>query len=76
MPGKIDIGRFKGLGEMLPGQLKETTMDPKRRTLLRVEVENDPEGTADAVKRLMGNNPDARFHFIQDNAEFAEDLDI
>jgi len=74
--GKIDIGRFKGLGEMLPAQLKETTMDPKRRTLLRVEVENDPEGTTDAVKRLMGNNPDARFHFIQDNAEFAEDLDI
>ncbi len=74
--GKVDIGRFKGLGEMLPGQLKETTMDPKRRTLLRVEVENDPEGTADAVKRLMGNNPEARFRFIQDNAEFAEDLDI
>jgi len=74
--GKIDVGRFKGLGEMLPNQLKETTMDPKRRTLLRVEVENDPEGTTDAVKRLMGNNPDARFHFIQDNAEFAEDLDI
>ncbi|MCT8974436.1 DNA topoisomerase IV subunit B [Microbaculum marinisediminis] len=74
--GKIEIGRFKGLGEMLPNQLKETTMDPKRRTLLRVEVENDPEGTTDAVRRLMGNNPEARFHFIQENAEFAEDLDI
>ena len=74
--GKIDIGRFKGLGEMLPNQLKETTMDPTRRMLLRVDVEKDPEGTTDAVQRLMGNNPDARFHFIQDNAEFAEDLDI
>jgi topoisomerase IV subunit B len=74
--GKIDIGRFKGLGEMLPNQLKETTMDPKRRMLLRVDVQKDPEGTTDAVQRLMGNNPDARFHFIQDNAEFAEDLDI
>ncbi|MEJ8574672.1 DNA topoisomerase IV subunit B [Microbaculum marinum] len=74
--GKVEIGRFKGLGEMLPNQLRDTTMDPKRRTLLRIEVETDPEGTTDAVRRLMGNNPEARFRFIQDNAEFAEDLDI
>jgi topoisomerase IV subunit B len=74
--GKVDIGRFKGLGEMMPNQLRETTMDPKRRTLLKVEVETDSDGTTDAVSRLMGTNPDARFRFIQDNAEFAEDLDI
>ncbi len=75
--GKIDIGRFKGLGEMLPAQLKETTMDPAKRTLLRVQVaDEDSEGTRDAVDRLMGNKPEARFHFIKDNAEFAVDLDI
>ncbi|TCT11299.1 topoisomerase-4 subunit B [Tepidamorphus gemmatus] len=74
--GKVEISRFKGLGEMLPGQLRETTMDPKRRTLLRVEIAQDRDGTADAVSRLMGNNPDARFRFIQENAAFAEDLDI
>ena len=71
---KVDIGRFKGLGEMMPAQLKETTMDPKRRTLLRVEV-NEAEQTSDAIDRLMGNKPEARFKFIQDNAEFAgEDM--
>jgi topoisomerase-4 subunit B len=74
---KPEIGRFKGLGEMMPGQLKETTMDPKTRTLLRVVVlEGDEAGTKDSVERLMGNKPEARFAFIQENAEFAEDLDI
>ncbi|MHC5653482.1 DNA topoisomerase IV subunit B [Stappia sp.] len=74
---KIDIGRFKGLGEMLPAQLKETTMDPSRRTLLRVVIdEENAEGTRDTVDRLMGNKPEARFHFIQENAQFAEELDI
>ena len=74
---KTDIGRFKGLGEMLPAQLKETTMDPRKRTLLLVQVsDEDAEGTRDAVDRLMGNKPEARFHFIKDNAEFAVDLDI
>lgn len=75
--GKIDIGRFKGLGEMLPRQLKETTMDPSKRTLLRVEIVDEADGiTADTVTRLMGNKPEARFQFIQENAEFADGLDI
>ncbi len=74
---KPEIGRFKGLGEMMPAQLKETTMDPKTRTLLRVElVEGEAERTADSVERLMGNKPEGRFQFIQENAEFAHDLDI
>ncbi|MFD1694434.1 DNA topoisomerase IV subunit B [Roseibium aestuarii] len=75
--GKVDIGRFKGLGEMLPSQLKETTMDPEKRTLLRVSIDERPEAaTADTVEQLMGNKPEARFRFIQENAEFAHDLDI
>ncbi|WP_417683949.1 DNA topoisomerase IV subunit B [Roseibium sp.] len=75
--GKVEIGRFKGLGEMLPAQLKETTMDPAKRTMLRVGVTvSTPEDTDTTVERLMGNKPEARFHFIQENAEFAEDLDI
>ena len=74
---KPDIGRFKGLGEMMPAQLKETTMDPKSRTLLRVEViEGDETPTKDSVERLMGNKPEARFSFIQERAAFATDLDI
>ena len=77
--GKIEIGRFKGLGEMMAAQLKETTMDPRKRTLLRVEVdESDPEGTKASVDALMGTKPEARFRFIQERAEFAdaEVLDI
>ncbi len=74
---KPDIGRFKGLGEMMPAQLKETTMDPKSRTLLRVDViEGDEAPTRDSVERLMGNKPEARFNFIQERAAFATDLDI
>lgn len=77
--GKVEIGRFKGLGEMLPAQLKETTMDPKKRMLLKVVIDADerPE-TGDAVERLMGNKPEARFAFIQERAAFAneEALDI
>jgi topoisomerase-4 subunit B len=69
---KIEISRFKGLGEMLPAQLKETTMDPKRRGLLRVAVlAEDREDTANSVERLMGNRPEARFAFIQERAAFA-----
>ncbi|MBN9275447.1 MAG: type IIA DNA topoisomerase subunit B, partial [Mesorhizobium sp.] len=76
--GKIEIGRFKGLGEMMAGQLKETTMDPKKRTLLRVDVLDEESATKDAVDALMGTKPEARFRFIQERAEFAEteELDI
>ncbi|MBB3453164.1 topoisomerase-4 subunit B [Rhizobium sp. BK313] len=75
--GKIEISRFKGLGEMLPAQLKETTMDPSKRTLLRVEIDEvDFEGTREAVDNLMGTKADARFRFIQERAAFAENLDI
>jgi topoisomerase IV subunit B len=75
--GKIDIGRFKGLGEMNPSQLKETTMDPKKRTMLRVEIAQDDIGpTQKAVDDLMGVKPEARFRFIQDRAEFVTELDI
>jgi len=71
---KTEISRFKGLGEMMPRQLKETTMDPKKRTLLRVEVPEYRENeTRSTVDQLMGNKPEARFRFIQENAEFADD---
>jgi DNA gyrase subunit B len=76
---KVDVGRFKGLGEMMPAQLKETTMDPAKRTLLRVVLlADDREGTADSVERLMGTKAEARFAFISDKAEFASDdlLDV
>ncbi|KQT86601.1 DNA topoisomerase IV subunit B [Methylobacterium sp. Leaf466] len=76
---KVEIGRFKGLGEMMPAQLKETTMDPGKRTLLRVAVLEDARAsTGDAVERLMGNKPEARFAFISERAAFADgaELDI
>ncbi|MBP1876174.1 DNA gyrase subunit B [Ensifer adhaerens] len=75
--GKVEVGRFKGLGEMLPAQLKETTMDPKFRTLLKVQIDDvDFEGTREAVDNLMGTKADARFRFIQERAVFADNLDI
>lgn len=92
---KVDISRFKGLGEMPAAQLKETTMSPESRTLLRVtipdamaalgiteEMMEDTKGKKpaseidDLVDRLMGKNADARFQFIQENAEFVSDIDI
>ncbi|MGQ0526665.1 MAG: DNA topoisomerase IV subunit B [Alphaproteobacteria bacterium] len=91
---KVDISRFKGLGEMPAAQLKETTMNPKSRTLLRITLphlealgltaEMDdltaagaaPNSTEDLVERLMGKNAEHRFKFIQDNAAFAEDIDV
>ena len=76
---KVEIGRFKGLGEMMASQLKETTMDPKKRTLLRVMVvEDERKRTDSSVERLMGNKPEARFEFIQERAEFADEemLDV
>jgi topoisomerase-4 subunit B len=75
--GKVDVGRFKGLGEMLPAQLRETTMNRATRTMLRVEVlEGVAADTAETVERLMGTSADARFRFIQEHAQFAQDLDI
>jgi topoisomerase-4 subunit B len=70
------VSRFKGLGEMMAAQLKETTMDPKKRTLLRVTVvEDERKSTDKSVERLMGNKPELRFDFIQERAEFAgEDM--
>lgn len=75
--GKIDISRFKGLGEMPPAQLKETTMNPAKRVLLRVQIPMEEYGeTADRVESLMGKRPELRFIFIQENARFADNLDI
>ena len=75
--GKVEVSRFKGLGEMMPAQLKETTMCPRRRTLLRVVIKaEDQVDTADSVERLMGNKPEARFTFIQERAVFAAEKDL
>jgi topoisomerase-4 subunit B len=73
---KPEITRFKGLGEMPYAHLRETTMDPKTRTLLQVRIRQDRDDTKQAVDRLMGNRPEARFEFIQENAAFAHDLDV
>ena len=76
---KVEISRFKGLGEMMAAQLKETTMDPKKRTLLRVVlVADDQKDTEISVERLMGTKPESRFAFIQERAEFASEelLDV
>ncbi|WP_342260386.1 DNA topoisomerase IV subunit B [Candidatus Tisiphia endosymbiont of Metellina segmentata] len=64
---KIDIGRFKGLGEMMPAQLKETTMNPKNRSLLKVTID-DFDNIAKMVDNLMGKKPEKRFQFIYDQA--------
>ncbi len=82
--GKVEVSRFKGLGEMPPAQLRETTMDPQKRTLLRVEIPNKAipdqkaasRETAKFVEALMGRKPESRFAFIQKNARFAKDLDV
>jgi topoisomerase IV subunit B len=74
---KVETNRFKGLGEMNPAQLKETTMEPSKRLLLKVEIgDGDKSELADAINGLMGSKPEARFRFIQDRAAFAKDLDI
>ena len=73
--GAIEVSRFKGLGEMSMRDLRDTTMDAAKRTLLRVAlVEADSEATADAVERLMGSKPEARFAFIQERAPDAHAL--
>ena len=74
--GKVDVSRFKGLGEMPASALKETTMDPRRRTLLKVQVPPDRGATNDMVERLMGRKPELRFQFIQERARTAADLDV
>ena len=75
--GKIDISRFKGLGEMDAKDLRETTMDPATRTLIRVDVaEQEPGDTGRLVERLMGKKPELRYGYIQENARFAGELDV
>jgi topoisomerase-4 subunit B len=75
---KVDVSRFKGLGEMMPAQLKETTMRPGHRTLLQVHIPGeDGKKTESLFERLMGKKPELRFQFIQENAEFAaEAIDV
>ncbi|WDR05681.1 DNA topoisomerase IV subunit B [Devosia rhodophyticola] len=73
---KVDMTRFKGLGEMPFAHLRETTMSTRSRTLLQVKIKEDLEGTRSTVDRLMGTKPEARFDFIQENAAFVTDLDI
>ncbi len=75
--GQISVSRFKGLGEMDAKDLKETTMDPATRKLIRVTVAEDHPGqTGDLVERLMGKKPELRFQYIQENAKFVEELDV
>ncbi len=75
--GKIEISRFKGLGEMDAKDLKETTMDASSRQLIRVTInDTEPGDTADLVEQLMGRKPELRFAYIQQNARYAEGLDV
>ncbi len=75
--GKIDVQRFKGLGEMDAKDLKDTTMNPATRKLIRVSIDEDESGeTGDLVERLMGKKPELRFQYIQEHARFVEELDV
>ncbi len=74
---KIEISRFKGLGEMDAKDLKDTTMNPATRQLIRINIDEDEPGeTADLVERLMGKKPELRFEYIQEHAKFVDDLDV
>jgi topoisomerase-4 subunit B len=74
---KVEVSRFKGLGEMMPAQLKETTMKPGNRILIRVDIADDAKQTTeDMVERLMGKKPELRFNFIQENAQFVTAVDV
>jgi len=76
---KVEVSRFKGLGEMMPQQLKSTTMDPATRSLLRVTLPSqfeDRQPVKDLVERLMGRNPEHRFQFIQDSAAAVDESAI
>jgi len=71
--GKIEIGRFKGLGEMNPAQLKVTTMDPRTRTLARITIDTDEVMTTESlVETLMGKKSELRYEYIQEHAKFVE----
>ena len=72
---QYEIGRFKGLGEMPASDLRETTMNKKSRSLIRVEL-SDAEKTSEAFSQLMGKNAESRYKFITEKAEFAQDLDV
>ncbi|GMG84257.1 DNA topoisomerase IV subunit B [Paralimibaculum aggregatum] len=74
--GKIEVSRFKGLGEMDAKDLKATTMDPARRRLIKVSIDDEFEDTGGLVERLMGRRAETRFQFITERARFAEDLDL
>jgi topoisomerase-4 subunit B len=82
--GKVEVSRFKGLGEMMPAQLRETTMDPRTRSLLRVvladgtttDMAANLKETETLVEKLMGRKPELRFQFIQENAKFVQEVDI
>jgi topoisomerase-4 subunit B len=78
--GKVEISRFKGLGEMPSRNLRDTTMDPAKRTLLRVALpakgEDAHKHTIELVESLMGRKPELRYAFIQEKAQFAKDLDV
>jgi topoisomerase-4 subunit B len=74
---KVEVSRFKGLGEMPPSQLKETTMDPAKRTLLKVvALPEERAATAELVESLMGRRPELRFQFIQERARTVEEVDV
>ena len=77
-PGsKVEVSRFKGLGEMPPAQLKETTMDPLKRTLLKVmAIPEQRAATNELVESLMGRRPELRFAFIQERAKTVEEVDV
>lgn len=76
--GKVEISRFKGLGEMPALQLRETTMHPEKRILVQLSLDDDPgaEPAHEFVEKLMGKKPEQRFQFIQANAAFVKDLDV
>jgi topoisomerase-4 subunit B len=74
--GKVEVSRFKGLGEMMPAQLKDTTMNPATRTLIRVTIAEDEGETGNLVERLMGKRPELRFQYIQENARFVDDDEL
>ena len=71
--GKVEISRFKGLGEMTPSQLKETTMNPASRILLKVDLPDEYYSEAQLVEDLMGKKPELRFKFIREKSEILSD---